>query len=82
LKAEIKQKHKINYKQISMQVRPWGPSITPQAHHFNGDSDVEAKLKYDPLFQNLHYKRPYSGSLKWNNTSPSMILGMMRPNSM
>jgi len=39
-----------------MQVRPWGPSITPQAHHFNGDSNVEAKLKYDPLFQNLHYK--------------------------
>jgi len=35
-----------------MQVRPWGPSITPQAHHFNGDSGVEAKLKYDPLFQN------------------------------
>ena len=35
-----------------MQVRPWGPSITPQAHHFNGDSDVEEKLKYDPLFQN------------------------------
>ena len=35
-----------------MQVRPWGPSITPPAHHFNGDSDVEAKLKYDPLFQN------------------------------
>ena len=35
-----------------MQVRPWGPSITPQAHHFNGDSNVETKLKYDPLFQN------------------------------
>ena len=52
MKAEIKQKHKVNYKQISMQVRPWGPSITPQAHHFNGDSDVEAKLEYDPLFQN------------------------------
>jgi hypothetical protein len=39
-----------------MQVRPWGPSITPQAHHFKGDSDVEAKSKYDSLFQNLHYK--------------------------
>ena len=36
-----------------MQVRPWGPSITPLTHHFNGDSDVEAKLKYDPLLQNL-----------------------------
>jgi hypothetical protein len=36
-----------------MQVRPWGPSITPQAHHFKGDSDVEAKSKYDSLFQNL-----------------------------
>ena len=39
-----------------MQVRPWGPSITPQAHHFKGDSDVEAKSKYESLFQNLHYK--------------------------
>ena len=39
-----------------MQVRPWGPSITPQEHHFKGDSDVEAKLKYDSLFQNFHYK--------------------------
>jgi hypothetical protein len=39
-----------------MQVRPWGPSITPQAHHFKGDSDVEAKSKYDSLFQNLYYK--------------------------
>ena len=39
-----------------MQVRPWGPSITPQAHHFKGDSDVEAKSKYDSLFQNVHYK--------------------------
>ena len=39
-----------------MQVRPWGPSITPQAYHFNGDSDVEAKLKYDTLFQNQDYK--------------------------
>ena len=39
-----------------MQVRPWGPSISPPAHHFNGDSDVEAKLKYDPFFQNLNYK--------------------------
>ena len=39
-----------------MQVRPWGPSITPQAHHFKGDSNVEAKSKYDSLFQNLHYK--------------------------
>ena len=56
MKAEIKQKHKVNYKQISMQVRPWGPSITPLAYHFNGDSDVEEKLKYDPLFQNLNYK--------------------------
>ena len=56
MKAEIKQKHKVNYKQISMQVRPWGPSITPQAYHFNGDSYVEAKLKYDPLFQNQDYK--------------------------
>ena len=35
-----------------MQVSPWGPSITPQAHHFNGDSNVEVKLEYDPLFQN------------------------------
>jgi hypothetical protein len=34
-----------------MQVRPWGASITPQAHHFKGDSNVEAK--YDSLFQNL-----------------------------
>ena len=39
-----------------MQVRPWGPSITPQAHHFKGDSDVEEKSKYESLFQNLHYK--------------------------
>ena len=39
-----------------MQVRPWGPSITPQAHHFKGDSNVEAtKSKYDSLFQNLHH---------------------------
>ena len=39
-----------------MQVRPWGPSITPQAHCFKGDSDVEEKSKYDSLFQNVHYK--------------------------
>jgi hypothetical protein len=39
-----------------MQVRPWGPSITPQAHHFKGDSNVEAKSKYDSVFQNVHYK--------------------------
>jgi hypothetical protein len=39
-----------------MQVRPWGPSITPQAHLFKGDSDVEAKSKYDSVFQNVHYK--------------------------
>jgi hypothetical protein len=39
-----------------MQVRPWGPSITPQAHYFKGDSYVEAKSKYDYLFQNVHYK--------------------------
>ena len=39
-----------------MQVRPWGPSITPQAHLFKGDSDVEAKSKYDFVFQNVHYK--------------------------
>ena len=39
-----------------MQVRPWGPSITPQAHHFKGDSNVEAtKSKYDSLFQNLRH---------------------------
>ena len=39
-----------------MQVRPWGPSITPQAHHFKGDSNVEAtKSKYESLFQNLHH---------------------------
>ena len=39
-----------------MQVRPWGPSITPQAHYFKGDSSVEAtKSKYDSLFQNLHH---------------------------
>ena len=39
-----------------MQVRAWGPSITPQAHHFKGDSNVEAtKSKYDSLFQNLHH---------------------------
>jgi len=39
-----------------MQVRLWGPSITPQAHHFKGDSNVEAtKSKYDSLFQNLHH---------------------------
>ena len=39
-----------------MQVRPWGPSITPQAHHFKGNSNVEAKKsKYDFLFQNLHH---------------------------
>ncbi len=39
-----------------MQVRPWGPSITPQAHHFKGDSNVEVtKSKYDSLFQNLHH---------------------------
>jgi hypothetical protein len=39
-----------------MQVRLWGPSITPQAHHFKGDSDVEEKSKYDSVFQNVHYK--------------------------
>ena len=40
-----------------MQVRPWGPSITPQAHHFKGDSNVEAtKSKYYSVFQNVHYK--------------------------
>ena len=39
-----------------MQVRPWGPSITPQAHLFKGDSDVEEKSKYDSVFQNVHYK--------------------------
>ena len=40
-----------------MQVRPWGPSITPQAHHFKGDSNVEeTKSKYDSVFQNVHYK--------------------------
>ena len=39
-----------------MQVRPRGPSITPQAHHFKGDSNVEAtKSKYDSLFQNLYH---------------------------
>ena len=38
-----------------MQVRSWEPSITPQAHHFKGDSNVEVtKSKYDFLFQNLH----------------------------
>ena len=39
-----------------MQVRPWGPSIIPQAHRFKGHSKVEAtKSKYDSLFQNLHH---------------------------
>jgi hypothetical protein len=39
-----------------MQVRPWGPSITPQAYHFKGNSNVEAtKSKYESLFQNLHH---------------------------
>ena len=40
-----------------MQVRPWGSSITPQAHHFKGDSNVEVtKSNYDSVFQNVHYK--------------------------
>ena len=35
-----------------MQVRPWGPSITPQAHLFKGDSNVVAtKSKYDFYFK-------------------------------
>ena len=39
-----------------MQVRPWGPSINPQAHHFKRDSNVEAtKSKYESLFQKLHH---------------------------
>ena len=74
MKVGIKQKHKVNYKQISMQVRPWGPSITPHAHHFNGDSDVEAKLKYNPLFQNLNYKLQTSKITKTSRLQMEEIL--------
>ena len=62
-----------------MQVRPWGPSITPQAHHFKGDSDVEAKSKYDYVFQNVHYKptlRLQTSDYKWRRLYSYLYNGM------